>query len=122
MIGWNLREEAKSLPPYNECPTPIHTLVMNIIVWNYKGALKPSFQNHVWDLMNNHESTILIVKEIRIGRDRACEITNRLPFDGLIHADTIGYTGGLWMLWNFNKVEIALFSNTKQEIHVTIMV
>ena len=90
----------KSLPPYDECPTPIHTTVMNIIVWNCRGTLKPSFQNHVRNLVNNHELVILIVMVTRIGRDRAREITNRLPFDGDIHADTIGYTGGLWMLWN----------------------
>jgi len=95
---------------------------MNIIVWNCRGTLKPSFQNHVRDLVNNHESVILIVMVTRIGRDRAREITDRLPFDGDIHADTIGYTGGLWMLWNSDKVEITPLSNTEQEIHVTIMV
>lgn len=40
---WNLMEEAKYLPPFDECPTPNHCLVMNIIAWNCRGALKPSF-------------------------------------------------------------------------------
>lgn len=103
-IRRNLREEAKSLPSYDESPTPIHTLVMNIIVWNYRGAMKPFFQNHVRDLVNNHELAILIVMETKIGGNRAHEITGRLPFDGAIHTDTIGYAGGFWMLWNFDKV------------------
>lgn len=42
-VGWNLREEAKLLPPFDECPTSEHSLIMNIIVWNCRGALKPSF-------------------------------------------------------------------------------
>nr|POE55078.1 hypothetical protein CFP56_26659 [Quercus suber] len=31
MTGWNLMEEAKLLPPFDECLTPNHCLVMNII-------------------------------------------------------------------------------------------
>lgn len=31
-IGWNLREKAKSPPPFDECPTPQHLFLMNIII------------------------------------------------------------------------------------------
>ena len=95
---------------------------MNIIAWNRRDALKPSFQNQVRELVNNHNPAVLIIMETRISGDRACEITDKLPFDGVIHTDTIGYVGGLWMLWNLNKVEVSPFTNTKQEIHVTIKV
>lgn len=71
---------------------------MNIIVWNYRGALKPSFQRHVRELIWYHNPAILVVMETRIGGERAREITNRLPFDGVVHTETIGYAGGLWML------------------------
>ena len=37
MTRWNLMKEAKFLPPFDECPTPHHYLVMNIIAWNYWG-------------------------------------------------------------------------------------
>lgn len=37
IIGWNLIEEAKFLPPFDECPTLNRCLVMNIIVWNCRG-------------------------------------------------------------------------------------
>lgn len=121
-IGWNLREEAKSLPPFDECPTPYLSLIMNIITWNCKGALKPSFQKHVRDLMCNHDPAVFIVIETRIGGDRAAEITEKLPFDGVIHTDTIGYVGDLWVLWNSDKVEVALLIKTEQEIHVSIKV
>ena len=77
----------KSLPLYDECPTPYHSLVMNIIIWNCRGALKPSFQKHVRELVSNHDSGNLIIMETRIGGDRAREITERLPFDGVIHMD-----------------------------------
>ena len=94
-IGWYLLEMAKLMPPFDECPTLNHILLMNIIVWNCKGALKPSFQNRIRDLVRDHSLAILVVMETRVGGEKAKEITNRLPFDGAIHIDTIGYARGL---------------------------
>jgi len=45
--------------------------------------------------------------ETRVGGDRSKEIMDELPFDGAIPTDTIGYAGGLWLLWNEDRVEIS---------------
>ena len=37
----------------------------------------------------------MIIMETRIGGDKARDIMYRLPFDGAIHIDTIGFIGGL---------------------------
>ena len=92
MTGWNLMEEAKLLPPFDECLIPNHFLVMNIIAWNCRGPLKPSFQNHVWELVHNHDPTIMIIMETCIGGDRARDITGRLPFNGHPHKN-------YWFCW-----------------------
>lgn len=60
--------------------------------------------------------------ETRLGGDKAREIIDRLPFDGAIHTNTIGYVSGLWLLWKSNKVEIESLVNTKQEIHIEVKV
>ena len=54
--------------------------------------------------MHNHDPTIMIVMKTHIGGERAKEISNKLPFDGAIHMDTIGFVGGLWLLWNSDRV------------------
>ena len=74
------------------------------------------------ELIRCYNPTILVVMETRIGGERAREITNRLPFDGDIHTETIGYAGGLWLLWNSDRVEITALANTEQEIHTVIKV
>ena len=71
-------EEALYLPPFDECPSPNHCLVMNIIAWNCKGALKPSFHNHVRDLVHNHDPAIMIIMGTRIGGDRYYQILSNL--------------------------------------------
>lgn len=60
--------------------------------------------------------------ETRVGEERAKEISDRLPFDGAIHTDTIGYVGGLWVLWNSDRVVVSPLATTKQEIHITVKV
>ena len=99
-------EEVIFLPPIDGCPIAILCVVMNIMAWNCRGASKPSFHNHVRDLVHNHDPAIMVVMETRIGGKRAKEIFGRLPFDGAIHTDTIGFTGGLWLLWNFDRVQV----------------
>ncbi|XP_075633780.1 uncharacterized protein LOC142606285 [Castanea sativa] len=121
LIGWNLREEVKARPPTNECPTPHHHLIMNIIVWNSKSVLKPNFQKHVRELTQNHDPVVFVVMETHLDGERAKEIY-KLPFDGAIHTATIGYVGGLWVLWNLDKVEVTQMANTKLEIHVFVKV
>ena len=96
--------------------------MMNIIIWNCRGARKPSFRKHVGDLVQNYNPAILVVMETRVGGDRAREITNMLPFDGAFHTDTIGFSGGLWVLWNTDRVDLALLSSTEQEIHAEVKV
>ena len=105
-MGWSLRREARALSPSNECLNPFHQLTMNIIVWNCRGTLKPNFQSHVRELARTHNPAILVVMKMRIRGDRAKEITNRLPFDGAIHVEIIGYAGGIWLLWNSDRVEL----------------
>ena len=115
-------QETKLMPPFDECPTPNLLFLMKIIIWNCRGVLKPSFQNRVRELVQNHNPAILVVMETRVGGERAREITNRLPFDGAVHTDTIRYAGGLWVLWNSNRVDISQLSNTEQEVHIAIKV
>ena len=60
--------------------------------------------------------------ETRIGGDKVKEIMDELPFDRVIHTDTIGYAGGLWLLWNEDRVDISQLANTEQEIQVIVKV
>ncbi|XP_065619003.1 uncharacterized protein LOC136063048 [Quercus suber] len=114
--------EAVLMPPFDKCSNPIQRLSMNIFIWNSRGVLKPNFQQHVRELTRNHDPAIFMVMKTRLGGERAKEITDRLPFDGAIHMATIGYTGGLWVMWNLDKVEVTQMANIEQEIHVSIEV
>ena len=82
--------------------------------------MKPSFQTHVRELTQSHNPALLVIAETQLGGDRAKEITDCLPFEGAIHFETIGHSGGLWLLWNLNMVEVVQLAITEQEIHVEV--
>lgn len=63
------------------------------------------------EIVNNHNPAVLIIMETKIGGEKARAITDRLPFDGVIHTDTIGYAGGLWTLWDLDRVEVTSLTN-----------
>ena len=88
-IGWSLRRVAALLSPYDVFPSPNLSLSMNIIVWNSRGVLKPNFQNHVRQLARIHSPTILVIMETKLSGARAMEITDRLPFDGVIDRKSV---------------------------------
>ena len=121
-IRWNLREQVMALPQNEKCFPPISCFLMNIIIWNSRGALEPNFQPHVRELVQNHNPAIMVIMETCLGGNRAKEITYRLPFDSAIHTDTIGRVGGLWLLWNSDRVEVNHLASTEQEIHAIVKV
>ena len=95
---------------------------MNVIVWNCRGALKPNFQRHVRELDRAHNPSIFVVMETRVGGDKAREIIDSLPFDGAILAETVGFAGGIWLMWNSDRVMVEQLASTEQEIHVEVKV
>ena len=71
---------------------------MNIVVWNYRGALKPKFKQTVADLINWHKPVVMIITETRVSGFRAEEVIQGLPFDGFAMSETIGFARGIWLL------------------------
>ena len=44
----------------------IHQFIMNIIIWNCRGALKPTFHSHVRELVRVHDPTILVLMKPKL--------------------------------------------------------
>ena len=108
-------------PPKIEVPLG-QFVKMNMLLWNCRGALNPDFKRRIFEMAINHQATILVVTETRVGGDRAAKIIEGLPFDGYITTDTIGYAGGLWILWKTEEVEVLPLSSIEQQIHAIVKV
>ena len=90
----------------------INCYQMNILLWNYRGALDGYFTRRVYEMAVNHFLAIMIITETIVGGDRATKIIEGLPFDGFFVTDTIGYARGLWLLWKKEEVEVFVLAAT----------
>ena len=99
-----------------------HFVTMNILMWNCRGALNLDFTRRIFEMAINHNPAIMVITETRVGGDRAAKIIAGLPFDGFITTETIGYAGGLWVLWKKEEAEIDLLAAMEQEIHAMVKV
>ena len=98
----------------NQVEVPIVQFVqMNILKWNCRGALNPDFKRRIFEMVVNHHPSIMVITETRVGGERAERIIEGLLFDSFITTDTIGYAGGLWILWKNEDIEVLPLASTE---------
>ncbi len=95
---------------------------VNILTWNCRGVLNPCFRKALLDTLHINNPEILILTETRLGRDRAADLARSFPFDGFLCTNTIGFAGGIWILWKTATVEVDHLCSTEQELHVSVKV
>ena len=68
--------------------------------------MKPQFRKTVMDLVEWHSPILMVITETRMSGARADEIIKTLLFDGHAVSDTIGFAGGIWLLWRSDLVNL----------------
>lgn len=91
-----------------------------MLSWNCRGAINPNFGSVVSNMIRKHRPAIMIISETKVCGDKAKGIIDRLPMDGANVANSIGLSGGLWVLWDSEQVELSDLSSTEQEIHALV--
>ncbi|OMO51127.1 Endonuclease/exonuclease/phosphatase [Corchorus capsularis] len=101
--GWELRNPPPGRPGMASNPPKSS---MTILLCNCRGNRNPDCFRTILDLVCLDDPDILVLTETRTRIRNAQRILSRLPFDGVIDADVIGYQGGIWMLWRTDRVLI----------------
>ncbi|KAK7840428.1 hypothetical protein CFP56_016726 [Quercus suber] len=119
-VGWSWMTSRRAFALECESFKPHISPKMNILVWNCRGAMKPSFRSSICDLTNYHSLGIVVITETRISGSRAGDILRALPYDGIHTTDSIGYAGGIWLLWRRDMVDLEVLAATEQEIQAIV--
>lgn len=82
----------------------IHPLMMNILSWNVIGATRANFRRVFRELVSTHRPDVVIIIETRVSGDIANKIIATLGFERYIKVDVMGFSRGIWVLWNPNVV------------------
>lgn len=75
--------------------------------------MKPQFKKTVMDLVEWHTPILMVITETRLSGARAMEIIEILPFNGFVVVDTIGFAGGIWLLWRTDQVQVDVLESTE---------
>uniref|UniRef100_A0A2N9IKD9 CCHC-type domain-containing protein n=1 Tax=Fagus sylvatica TaxID=28930 RepID=A0A2N9IKD9_FAGSY len=121
--AWNLLEaEGTLFPTQNPIFMLSSEIGLNILTWNCRGVLNPCFRKALLDILRINNPKTLILTETRLGGSRAADLARSFPFDGFLCTNTIGFAGGVWIMWKTDAVEVEHLCSTEQEIHVLVQV
>ena len=87
--------------------------IMNVLIWNCRGAMKPLFRKTVMYLVDWHNPIVMVITETRLSGAKADEIIETLPFDGAVVTDTISFASGIWLLWRSDLVQVEALVSTE---------
>ncbi|XP_019166674.1 PREDICTED: uncharacterized protein LOC109162425 [Ipomoea nil] len=64
------------------------------------GAGGRNFQRILKTLLKNHKPDLIGLVEPKVSGDHANDICSKLGFDDWVRVEAIGFSGGIWVLWN----------------------
>ncbi|XP_031124346.1 uncharacterized protein LOC116027060 [Ipomoea triloba] len=73
---------------------------MNCITWNCQGAGGRVFHRVLKNLLQTHKPAILGLVEPKVSGIHANTICKRLGFSDWVRVESVGFSGGIWVLWN----------------------
>lgn len=88
-----------------------------ILVWNVRGAASKSFGLALKEIKNQFKPRLVVLVETRCSGSKAQEVIRKLGFKHQIIEDARGMSGGIWVLWNDESLDIRVIVSHHQFIH-----
>ncbi|KAJ4965543.1 hypothetical protein NE237_017392 [Protea cynaroides] len=93
---------------------------LKILSWNCRGAGNVSFLKAIGDLIHQHNPSMLILMETVISGAEVSRVIEKLGFSASFCLDSQGFSGGIWILWKMDDLEVHATSNSSHAIHAVI--
>lgn len=74
------------------------------------------------DLKANYNIHVLSIVEPRVSGDRVTRIINKLGFNKSYRVEAVGFSRGIWLLWDDSCVTIDIMDTSNQHIHTNISI
>ncbi|CAL2231441.1 unnamed protein product [Prunus armeniaca] len=72
------------------------------------------------ELIQTHRMDILFVYEPRINDEKAISVVKSLGFPCFEIVDAVGFSSGLWLLWDNSKVQVEIMGTSDQTISACV--
>ncbi|XP_075515886.1 uncharacterized protein LOC142550694 [Primulina tabacum] len=87
---------------YTTCGVFLLIVPMNIMVWNCQGAASKPTRRVIKDLRRKFKPSVLGLLEPRVSGSQADEICKKMGFENWARVESVGFSGGIWVLWEAN--------------------
>ncbi|CAL8993823.1 unnamed protein product [Prunus brigantina] len=84
------------------------------------GAASSKFKSNVLDLIRTHHLDMLFLCEPRISGAKAISVVKTLGFPCFEVVDAVGFSGGLWLLWDDSRVHVEVVGTSDQMISACV--
>ncbi|XP_021830718.1 uncharacterized protein LOC110770811 [Prunus avium] len=116
-----LKIENTSLPSFwLQRLLPLTLSVMLIGCWNVRGAGSRKSLLDMQDFKKGNKLDIMVICEPRISSDRARKVISQLGFSNAEVSDAVGFSGGIWVLWDEHKCNIKVIKCLDQSVTIFI--
>lgn len=93
---------------------------MNILVWNCQKAVSKRFLRAALSFIKTHKPVCFCIIEPKLsdlGADEACF---KLGFDMWVRVETVGMSGGIWVMWK-NSINITVRQTHRNSSFLTLV-
>ncbi|CAL5413457.1 unnamed protein product [Camellia sinensis] len=94
--------------------------VMDMFFWNCRGAGNNKFRRALKELVAMHKTDLVVLMETKVDLSSMGMFFNSLGYIVSSHVDPIGRSGGIWMLWITNNINVRVSEANSQMILATI--
>lgn len=92
----------------------------SVVSWNCRGAKRSQFSRSIRYLVACHKTAIILILEPRISGTEADVVCRRIGRYDWVRSEARGFSGGLWMFWDRQEVEITVVHVEYHFIHVHV--
>lgn len=72
------------------------------------------------ELKQRFKTAIILLMKLKINGERADDVFRRLGMDRWIRLESVGFSGGVWCLWDDNEIEVTLRYANAFFLHVSV--
>lgn len=91
-----------------------------MISWNCRGARSPQFLRNARELIRTFRPFIFLILEPQISSTAADVVCRRLGSRDWVRSEAEGFSGGIWVLWNREEVNLKVVHVEKHSVHVIV--
>jgi len=92
------------------------------MTWNVQGAGSASFLNTLKELIRKYDPTIMALMETKISGRQAEAVCKKIGFDGHFRVDAQGFSGGIWLFWKSQLIQVQILTSDTQFVSMTVTV